>query len=72
MNTGLPKSHKEIMKIHREALGYALLEAFLESVPQFTLQCSIIMRTGNTSKFLIVCQVFPCFIGKLDASHVEI
>ena len=28
-----------------------LIEAFLESAPQFILQCSIILRTGNISKY---------------------
>ncbi len=35
-----------------ETLRSGILEAFLESAPQFIFQCSIIFRTGNTSEVL--------------------
>ena len=41
-----------VTKIRQEALGNSLIEAYLESVPQLILQCSIIMRTGNASKLI--------------------
>jgi hypothetical protein len=51
LDTSLSHNDHAVTKIKREALGSGLFEAFLESVPQLILQCSIIMRTGNTSKF---------------------
>jgi len=51
LDTSLSHNHNAIVKIKREAVGSGLFEAFLESTPQFILQCSIIMRTGNASKF---------------------
>ncbi len=51
LDTSLSHNYNALVKIKREAFGSGLFEAFLESVPQLVLQCSIIMRTGNTSKF---------------------
>ncbi len=39
-----------VRSINEDALGSGLFEAFLESAPQLILQCSIILRTGNTCK----------------------
>jgi len=36
-----------------EALGAGLYEAFFESAPQFILQSSIVLRTGNICKYIL-------------------
>lgn len=51
MDTSLPQNALLIETIQREAVNSSLLEAFLESAPQFVLQCSIVLRTGIISKF---------------------
>jgi hypothetical protein len=51
MDTSLPQNAPLIERIKHKALGSGLLEAFLESAPQLILQCSIILRTGNTSNY---------------------
>jgi hypothetical protein len=50
MDTSLAQNSSLIDIIQKEALGMGILEAFLESAPQFILQCSIILRTGNIGK----------------------
>ena len=50
MDTSLEQNTSLILKMKSEVLNSGLLEAYLESAPQFILQCSIILRTGNTSK----------------------
>ena len=39
-----------IKTIKKDVVDSGLFEAFLESTPQFILQCSIILRTGIISK----------------------
>lgn len=53
MDTSLEQNTGLILKMKNECLHSGLLEAYLESAPQFVLQCSIILRTGNTSTFII-------------------
>jgi hypothetical protein len=58
MDTSLPQNALLIERIKHKALGSGLFEAFLESAPQLILQCSIILRTGNTSNFILQNGVF--------------
>ena len=51
MDTSLRQNAQLIERIKHKALGSGLFEAFLESAPQLILQCSIILRTGNTSNY---------------------
>jgi hypothetical protein len=53
MNTQLDINHDLVNTIKSEASSAALYEAFLESAPQFILQMTIILRTGNLSMFSI-------------------
>jgi hypothetical protein len=50
MDTSLPENLDLIKKIKAEAVTSRILEAFLESAPQFILQWSIVFRTGNISE----------------------
>ncbi len=50
MDTQVDKNYILIVTIKGEAVDLGLYEAFLEAAPQFILQASIILRTGNTSK----------------------
>jgi hypothetical protein len=50
LNTSLASNEKMIARIQKDTFSSTTLEAFLESAPQFILQCSIIWRTGNLSK----------------------
>ena len=59
MDTSLPQNSVLMERITREALDSGLFEAYLESAPQFILQCSIILITGSTSQFLKY-QLAPC------------
>jgi len=52
-DTSLHQNADVIRSINEEALGSGLFEAFLESAPQLILQCSIILRTGNTCKIFL-------------------
>ena len=58
IDTSLPQNAGLIEKIRRKALDSGLFEAYLESAPQFILQCSIILITGNTSQCQLesICQ----------------
>ena len=47
---GMSKNDDLVKGIQQDAVGSGLLEAFLESTPQFIFQCSIIVRTGIISK----------------------
>ena len=53
MDTQLPVNHDLVASIKEEALFDGLFEGFLEAVPQFIFQLSIILRTGVISKFLL-------------------
>jgi hypothetical protein len=52
MDTQAPENAEKIELIFKEVAGSKILEAYLESAPQFILQFSIILRTGNISNFL--------------------
>jgi hypothetical protein len=52
LDTSLPANEKTIARLQKEIFGSSTLEAFLESAPQFILQCSIIWRTGILGEFL--------------------
>ncbi len=54
MDTSLPRNHPEIKKMRDESAKSTILEAFLESAPQFILQWSIILRTGNIGNLINV------------------
>ena len=51
MDTNLSNNAKLIRKIKKDVLITGLIEAYVEATPQFILQCSIILMTGNTSKY---------------------
>jgi hypothetical protein len=51
MDTSLANNATLLLKIKREAMISGILEAFLESAPQFILQMTIILKTGNISEF---------------------
>ena len=53
LDTSLPQNDIAVTKIKHEAKRSGLLETFLESVPEFIFQCSIIMRTGIISTFQV-------------------
>jgi hypothetical protein len=53
MDSSLAPNNGIINKIKFETLSSGTLEAFLESAPQLIFQCSIIFRTGSTSKLLV-------------------
>jgi hypothetical protein len=52
MDTHLPYNLNLISSIQQQATEFAINEAFLEAAPQFILQMSIILRTGNLCKLL--------------------
>ena len=51
MDTQLLVNRDLVASIKEEALFDGFFEGFLESVPQFIFQLSIILRTGVISKF---------------------
>ena len=50
MDTQAAENVEKISLILKEVSGSKILEAYLESAPQFILQCSIILWTGNMSE----------------------
>ncbi len=50
METAKEDGQKMVTFIKKKVFNSNVYEAFLESAPQFILQCSIILRTGNISK----------------------
>ncbi len=50
LDTSLASNYGTIQIIQRDVSSSNMMEAFLESAPQFILQCSIIVRTGIISK----------------------
>jgi len=76
MDTSLPNNKDVIMKMKAESVESRILEAFLESAPQFILQWSIIFRTGNISKIFIfssfilrLLSMFPFLWLRLELDH---
>ncbi len=51
LDSSLPSNAKPIANIQQEMFHSRTLEAFLESAPQFILQCSILWKTDNYSKW---------------------
>ena len=58
LRTNLPSNHNTIQNIHKEVLNSALFESFLESAPQLVLQCTILIKTGRTSKIFEIHMTF--------------
>ena len=54
MDSSLPANSNLIYTMKKEASESGVFEAFLESAPQFILQLSIVLWTGNISKYLFV------------------
>jgi len=52
-NTSLTSKSKKMFLIKKEALDSAVLDAFLESAPQFVLQSSIVLWTGNICEYAL-------------------
>ena len=52
MDTQLAENQQLVNRIKAEASSFGFFEAFLESTPQFILQLSIVLRTGNISKII--------------------
>ena len=50
-DTSLQQNFHNVRSIKTESLESGLLEAFMESAPQFILQLSIVIRTGIISKY---------------------
>ena len=50
LDTALPSNQNTLQLIMIEVFNSSILETFLESAPQFILQSSIIIRTGNICK----------------------
>ena len=50
LDTTNPRNYSTMMAIKKEVWTSSAYEAFLESAPQFVLQCSIIVRTGVVSE----------------------
>jgi hypothetical protein len=52
LETTTEDGQKMVTFIKKKVFNSNVYEAFLESAPQFILQCSIILRTGNISKYI--------------------
>ncbi len=46
-----------IFMLKKEAFEFAVFEAFLESAPQFILQSTIVLRTGNACNYIILAYI---------------
>ena len=51
LDSSFPHNATLISTLKKEATGAGLYEAFLESAPQFILQCAIILSSGNISEY---------------------
>ena len=69
MDTSLPQNAILKERIKREAQEFGLFETYLESAPQFILQCSIILITGNTSNCYLF-QHYVLVLTKLIGLHL--
>ena len=73
METSISQNANLILSVKEEALGSGLFEAFLESAPQFILQCSIILKTGNMSKFFyLYYHVCVKILGRVLSHYLNI
>ena len=55
MDTSLVDNSHLMAAIKRDAVKSRILEAFLESAPQFILQLSIILKSGKLGEFFFEC-----------------
>jgi hypothetical protein len=55
LETSTEDDQKIVTLIKKTVFSSNVYEAFLESAPQFILQCSIILKTGNISKDIYYC-----------------
>jgi hypothetical protein len=74
MDTQLSYNRHLVTTIKSQATDFAINEAFLESAPQFILQMTIILRTGNLCKLLrrrtlVYCLIFREFEFAELAKH---
>jgi hypothetical protein len=53
LETTTEGDQKIVTFIKKTVFNSNIYEAFLESAPQFILQCSIVLRTGNISKLVV-------------------
>ena len=53
LDTSLPSNAKNIAIIQKEIFYSRTLEAFLESAPQFIVQCFIIYKTNCSCKIIL-------------------
>lgn len=56
-DSSLDVNYAVIYKIKMETIRSGTMEAFVESAPQLIFQCSVICRTGNTSKLVFVADI---------------
>ena len=53
MDTRASENRKVVLSIEEEAQSTKMFEAFLEAAPQFILQLSILLQTGDYGNLLI-------------------
>jgi len=56
-DTSLVANSELIFMLKKEAFESDVFEAFLESVPQFILQSTIVLRTGNACNYIILAYI---------------
>jgi len=53
MDTQAPSNQDLVKYIKKEAASAGFYEAFLEATPQLILQMSLVLQTGNLSKYFL-------------------